>query len=42
MPEEQKRRFTEVAQAAGASEDEAAFDADLIRIAKSTPQPDAP
>ena len=34
-PEEQKRRFIEAAQAAGASEDEAAFDANLKRIAKA-------
>jgi uncharacterized protein HemY len=33
-PEEQKRRFIEAAQAAGASEDEAEFDANLKRIAK--------
>lgn len=33
-PEEQKRRFIEAAQAAGASEDEGEFDANLKRIAK--------
>ena len=37
-PEEQKRRFIEAAQAAGASEDEAAFDANLKRIAKAPPK----
>ncbi len=36
-PEEQKRRFIEAAQAAGASEDEAAFDAALKRIAMAKP-----
>lgn len=34
-PEEQRRRFIEAAQAAGASEDEATFDANLKRIAKT-------
>lgn len=34
MPEEQKRRFIEAARAAGASEDEADFDAILKRTAK--------
>lgn len=33
-PEEQRRRFIEAAREAGASEDEAAFDAALKRIAK--------
>lgn len=33
-PEEQKRRFIEAAREAGASEDEADFDAALKRIAK--------
>ena len=34
-PEEQKRRFIEAEQAAGASEDEAEFDANLKRIART-------
>lgn len=34
-PDEQKRRFIEAAQTAGASEDEAEFDANLKRIAKA-------
>jgi hypothetical protein len=34
-PEEQKRRFIEAAQAAGASDSEADFDAALKRIAKA-------
>lgn len=34
-PEEQKRRFIEAAQAAEASEDEAEFDANLKRIART-------
>ena len=38
-PEEQRRRFIEAARKAGASEDEAAFDVALKRIAKSVPQP---
>ena len=33
-PEEQQRRFIEAARQAGASEDEAAFDANLKRIAR--------
>lgn len=36
-PEEQKRRFIEAAQAAGASEDEADFDTALKQIAKAKP-----
>ncbi|MFY9291545.1 MAG: hypothetical protein WAP03_12735 [Methylorubrum rhodinum] len=36
-PEAQKRRFIEAAQAAGAGEDEAAFDANLKRIARAKP-----
>lgn len=35
-PEEQKRRFIEAAREAGASEDEADFDAALKRLAKPT------
>lgn len=38
-PEEQKRRFIEAAQAAGASEDEAEFDAALKQIAKAPAKP---
>lgn len=38
-PEEQKRRFIEAAQAAGASEDEAEFDANLKRITKAKAGP---
>lgn len=34
-PEEQRRRFIEAAREAGASEDEAAFDMALKRIAKA-------
>lgn len=34
-PEEQKRRFIEAAQAAGASEDEVEFDANLKKIARA-------
>lgn len=34
-PEEQKRRFIEAAREAGASEDEAEFDAALRKIAKA-------
>ena len=34
-PEEQRRRFIEAAREAGASEDEAAFDANLKRIARA-------
>ena len=38
-PEEQKRRFIEAAQAAEASEDEAEFDANLKRIARTKAGP---
>ncbi|MCJ2063505.1 hypothetical protein MKK63_12390 [Methylobacterium sp. J-088] len=37
-PEEQRRRFIEAAREAGASEDEADFDAALKKIAKSRPK----
>ncbi len=37
-PEEQKRRFIEAAREAGASENEADFDAALKQIAKAKPQ----
>lgn len=40
-PEEQRRRFIDAAREAGASEDEAEFDAALKRIAKPPKEPDA-
>ena len=39
-PEEQRRRFIKAAREAGASEDEAEFDAALKRIAKARKTPD--
>ena len=41
-PEEQKRRFIEAAHEAGASEDEAEFDAALKQIAKPKGEPRKP
>ena len=38
-PEEQRRRFIEVAREAGASEDEASFDEAIKRVTRKMPQP---
>ena len=38
-PEEQRRRFIEAAQAAGASEDEAEFDAAVKKIIRTSKKP---